>query len=197
MRVVPGHLVRACVAGVLAIGLLGGGAGTYAAWSDTETHAGRVAAGELGLDAGSTTIAVIRPSADGSAPATLPGDAPLVAGDTLRITTEVTVRARGTSLAATLLLDLDGLFGTQAPELAEVLRRDLVVDVEMRGPSGSVRQAPAGGPWSVTEADHGATVTATIETTLPATAPDGAAWGTALQGRSTAGAVRWSLTQEA
>ncbi|WP_324653517.1 alternate-type signal peptide domain-containing protein [Georgenia sp. H159] len=181
----PNRLTRAAIAAVVAAVLLSGSGTTLAGWADAEHRDQAVlSAGRLAVEPVAASTAVLRPGT--SQP--LPADTAIVPGDVVRVTSTVSVSARGTLLTGTLSLDLGALGG-------------------LGGPTVSATTAlPAAGAnrWTVTPDDDGAQVTAVIDLAVPATTdgrPPAADrsnwWGEQLQHTTLdAGAVRWTLTQE-
>ncbi|WP_193311514.1 alternate-type signal peptide domain-containing protein [Georgenia satyanarayanai] len=165
----PNRLTRAALAAVVAAVLLSGSATTLAGWNDAELRDAQVvSAGELTVDPVSASTVVLRPGT--SQP--LPASTPLVPGDVVRLTSTVTVGAAGDLLTGTLGLQVTGLQGLtrSTPRVTTTL------------------PAAGTGGWKVTPAADGATVTAVVDLTVPATV----AQHTTLD----AGAIRWTLTQE-
>ncbi|UNX55353.1 hypothetical protein MF406_03515 [Georgenia sp. TF02-10] len=190
-----GQLFRALLACLLAVAFLSGTGATAARWYDARTVAAgaQVHTGQLDLEQGPTTMTVTRPGPDGTTTSFPLGSKALVVGDTVTITTAATVHARGTTLAATLALDLTGL--TTAPGSA-ALRTELTRGMTVTSDGAPLTPSDGQVSWPVTAADDGATRTVTI--TLPLRADrDGQAWGAELQGQTlTPGALRWTLTQD-
>lgn len=181
----PSRLTRAALAAVVAAVLLSGSGTTLAGWADARQVEGAVVtAGTLTVEPVAASTVVLRPGTTEH----LPASTPLVPGDTVRITSTVSVRAAGELLTGTLALDLDALQG-------------------MGGPTASVTtDLPAAGThrWTVTPEHDGAQATAVVELTVPTTT-DGRSpaadrsnwWGQDLQHTTIEpGAIRWSLTQE-
>jgi len=166
---VPNRLTRAALAAVLAAVLLSGSGTTLAGWNDAELREGQVvSAGDLTVEPVSTSTVVVRPGT--SQP--LPASTPLVPGDVVRLTSRVRVSAAGELLTGTLGLEVTGLQGLtrSTPRVTTTLAA-----VGTRG-------------WTVTPANDGASATAVVDLTVPATV----AQRTTLD----AGAIRWTLTQE-
>lgn len=112
-------MIKGIVAGVLGLALLLGG-GTFALWYQTNSVAtGAIQSGQLNFTTGTQTWTVT--AADGSA---TPGTATaitnianfrMVPGDTVTLTTPITVNAVGDTLKATLKVDLSGIAATTTP----------------------------------------------------------------------------------
>ncbi|WP_413450430.1 alternate-type signal peptide domain-containing protein [Georgenia phoenicis] len=165
----PKRLTRAALAAAVAVVLLSGSGTTLAGWNDAELREGQVVgAGELTVDAVSSDIVVVRPGV--AQP--LPASTPLVPGDVVQLTSTVRVGAAGNLLAGSLGLEVTGLQGLtrSSPRVTTTL------------------PAASDGRWAVGPADDGATVTAVVDLTVPATVSQ----RTALD----PGAIRWTLTQE-
>jgi alternate signal-mediated exported protein len=156
---------KAALAGVVAVGLLAAGGGTFSKWYDEEAVASGdvLSSGELSLDHLSSGW-----FADGQ-----PIDVDtfrMVPGDTVTFVSQTRVNAVGDSLTAQLALDPSGIsLATVDPGLAE----DLVYAVDVDG----LQDTSAAGGWTVVgEAggnrnDNGAPVTVTVTIDWPADVP--------------------------
>lgn len=181
----PSRLTRAAIAAVVAAVLLSGSGTTLAGWTDAEHRDQAVlTAGRLTVEPVAASTVVLRPGT----PEPLSADTAIVPGDVVRVTSTVSVSARGALLTGTLALDHGALSGLGTP----------AVSATTALPSAGTHR------WTVTPDDDGAQVTAVIDLTVPATTdgrPPAADrtnwWGEQMQ-RTTidAGAVRWTLTQE-
>lgn len=188
------RLTRGVLAAALAVVLLSGTGATMAAWSDgVELPGVTITAGRLTLEETATSVVVQRRGTDGQVRA-LEAGAAVVPGDIVRLTSQVTVRAQGDALRARLVLDRSGLGLTHAGVRFPVTEPVVTTDLTAAG-----RDA-----WTVTAADDGTTVTATVDLTIPRTTDgrESAAnrsnwWGQRLQ-RETLhpGTFRWTLAQE-
>ncbi|MGC5629263.1 alternate-type signal peptide domain-containing protein [Georgenia sp. Z1344] len=187
------RLGRAALAAALAVVLLSGSGGTAASWSDSVTSAGStISSGRLEVEAVSSSVLVTRPGSPTPTPLATTAVQP---GDTITLTSTVRVRTAGDALDARLALDASAA--------------TLVVggvDLSAGAHVGTSSSLPSAGTHSfaVTGSDDGATATATVAWTIPATT-DGRPraadrsnwWGTRLQNQSVApGGLRWTLVQQ-
>lgn len=119
------HLGKAVVAGVGGVLLLTGGGGTFAGWSDTASLGNdtTITSGTLALEphGGAWT------DDDGDV---VPDGYVVVPGDTVTYTEEITIRATGDHLAATLTTNLDAPTVSGDPQLAQALRTSAVFIVD-------------------------------------------------------------------
>ncbi|MFK5583463.1 MULTISPECIES: alternate-type signal peptide domain-containing protein [unclassified Serinicoccus] len=138
--------VKALAAGALGLLLLGGGAGTFALWSDEETvDAGDITDGELALAVGGGTWFLGETEVDVATFRMVPGDTltyeatvtPTIVGDTLRATLSSTVPGGGEhwTIAATLP---DG--GAELTEADSGVAVPIEVDVTLPVGSGNESQ---------------------------------------------------------
>lgn len=151
------HSVKGALAAAGAVGVLVGGTGTLAFWTDTVTVPGvtGITSGTMKLT--DTTVGgcgsvgwVIDASESPAGGAFVPASSLLVPGDVLSKTCTFSVAATGTHLRATI--------GVSAPSISGTLASALTV-------AGTFTKA--GSPvTTLTSADDGATVTATITVTF-------------------------------
>lgn len=194
------YVGRATLAVLVAIVLLSSGAGTAASWSDSvHREAVTVTTGRLAVEPVSTHVSIWR-LVDGGR-TEFSADQPLVPGDTVRITSTVQVAATGDALGATLRVDASALTKLAEHDVSSLLT--VATDSELQAPDHE-RSTGAQRTWTVTEDDDGATATAIVELTFPATT-DGRApaadrsnwWGQELQYlQLQPEPIRWTLIQE-
>ncbi|MGC5614957.1 alternate-type signal peptide domain-containing protein [Georgenia sp. Z1491] len=187
------RLGRAAIAAALGVVLLSGSGGTAASWTDSVTSAGAtIESGPLEVEAVSQSVVVARP---GSPTATPLASTRVNPGDTITMTSTVRVHAAGDTLGARLELDSAGLVMTVGGVARQWTPR-----------ISTTSSLPGAGShaFRVTETGDGATATATVSWTVPATT-DGRAraadrsnwWGSQLQNQTvTPGGLRWTLVQQ-
>lgn len=183
---VSGRGVRALGAVAVALVLLTGTGASYAGWSDSAEvgTTTTVTSGALRTDLQGATVSVRRGGT------VLPGGAPLLPGDVIEVATSVRLAVHG----------VDGELAVDATRAADALRAQGLAlgapSVTTTGLAGTGRTGRTDGTaWrtTVTEADDGALVTATVA--LPVSpALDAAAQGRRLD-LSTA-PITWDLTQK-
>ncbi|MFD1507174.1 alternate-type signal peptide domain-containing protein [Georgenia yuyongxinii] len=175
--------VRGLVAIAAVVFLLSSGLGSTALWSaQALMPTGQVTSGQLRLEQEPMTITLTRDGTTTDLSTTL-GQQALRPGDVLTYRVPVTPVLQGTSLEATLALDVSGLV---VGALRDVVGKPAVtVQTDPRG-----LLSTSSGPWNVTPALNRSRVTGIITVTIPATA------GSALQGQTLdPGNITWTLTQ--
>src|SRR3954452_16189981 len=143
--------------GVLAIGaggvLLIGGAGTLAAWTDSQAiSGGSITSGHLQLitDGTNTGCTVWKLDSGESAPVTYSNGEPLVPGDVLTKTCAFTVRATGNHLRATVGISAVNFSGTNGDFSGKL--QTAVSGVKINGTPVT----------EITELDNGKTMSASV-----------------------------------
>lgn len=148
---------KAVMAGVVAVGLLAAGGGTFAKWSDNADAMAstKISTGKLSLEQASGPAWTFGDSGEAYDPAT----DKLVPGDTVKFATAAKVNAAGKNLDADLSLQYAG--NTKA--YLDSAEKAGVIDytVAMSGAT----DADGDGTYDVTEANDGDTVTVTGEFT--------------------------------
>lgn len=149
------HLGRAAVAGAAGVLLLTGGGGTFAVWSDTAALGNdtTITSGTLALEPSGQAAWT-----DARGTVIDPAGYVVVPGDTLTYTEDLTIRATGDHLAATLTTNLAAPTVTGDAELAAALRRSAVFTVD--GVPYERLEVP------ITSADDGATLTVELSVTF-------------------------------
>jgi alternate signal-mediated exported protein len=153
--------VKKLTKGVLAVSaggvLILGGAGTLAAWTDSQTiSGGSITSGHLQLatDATNTGCTAWRLDSGESAPVTYTNGDPLVPGDVLTKDCAFTVRATGNHLRATVGISAVNFSGTNTDFGGKLTAAVSAVKV-----NGS-------GVTEITEQDNGKTMSATVTVTF-------------------------------
>ncbi|MFE7629093.1 alternate-type signal peptide domain-containing protein [Kocuria sp. NPDC057446] len=155
---------KAVLAGAVAVGLLAGGGGTFAKWSEEQAiaSADSITAGELSMK--STTVSWTDGAGKGIDPATYK----IVPGDTVQLHASTTVIAEGNNLQGSLELQLPA----QLQQEIEALEKAGYVsyDVTLASDEKSARDS-----FPVTSDDNGDTVTAVATFTWKADKTTGSA----------------------
>lgn len=163
------HTGKAVLAGVVAVGLLAAGGGTFSRWyEEKQITADSVSSGELSLAALTTPVWTDQ---DGKIdPATFK----MVPGDTVEFSTTAKVTAVGDNLTAALAVDPTGIV-INDPALIQGLDIDTVITglADTNGADGYTVVGQEG----ATVNDNGATATVTITIAWPTTKADGSNWG--------------------
>jgi len=156
---------KAALAGVVAVGLLAAGGGTFSKWYDEEAIASdTLSSGELSLDALSSSAWT-----DLSDNAEIdPASFRLVPGDTVRYTAVTTVHAQGDNLAGVMTVEHPDL-----PAGADAALRlgHVHYDVQIEGLAD--KDSDGDGRYEVTPADDGKPVTVTATIDWPAEPTEG------------------------
>ncbi|CAL4858618.1 alternate-type signal peptide domain-containing protein [Microbacterium sp. MM2322] len=157
------NILKGTIAAGAGVALLLGGAGTFALWNaSASTAGGTIVAGDLSItpvaEAPSWTV-------NGGSPLSNLDGYPLVPGDVVTYSTDMTITATGDNLVATLDIDPASISPTSATAPADVALADyLTANAVLDATGTGISAGPA--PYTVTAGADGVSEVVSVDVTI-------------------------------